>query len=176
MSGQSNDLQNSLDMLLSFCKYLYEEERRRSERFHAAIKTYIVIIGATLGGVTAVLKWAGINYESLQFENQHVVASLFLVSLSLAFISILLSFVLTVLVIKGWRIERLCDAEDFVLQVSENLSHQDMCEKIISCYAVAASRNAEVNEKKYRIFHGASLSYRIGMLFLVISVLLYTFI
>lgn len=168
--GSQNALDDgSLESLRCFCQYLYEEEQRRSERFHSATKTYLIFIGVTLGGVSAALKWLGLDAGPDKMTAEAMLGSVYAVSLLLAFLSLLVSFGFAVSVIKGWKIERLYNPEEFVLVASNSPSHHDLCEKIVVCFAVAATRNARVNDKKSRVFAGASLAYRVSIVFLLIA-------
>lgn len=157
-----------LESMVEYTRYLYEEEKQRSERFHLAVKTYVVFVGATIAGLVTGSKWLGVSPAGILSSSALSLIEILVeatVVISLLLLSV--SFVFSVLVIKGWKIERLCDAQLFSLQSSFKANNVDLLETIVSNFAVAASRNAIVNDNRGKLLAWASLFYRIALLFIL---------
>jgi hypothetical protein len=171
--SSSNEDKNALKVLADYSKYLYEEELKRSERYHGAMKTYLVFISLTFSGTIAIAKWLEIH-PAIFFAKVMILPKMLLagfIFLALAFL--VASFIFTILVIKVWRTERLCSPKLFALETSNELKEDKLTERIISNYVIAAERNGQVNEQKGQLLASASILYRIGLCFLLCAAITY---
>jgi hypothetical protein len=165
-----------LKTLADYSKYLYEEEVNRAERYHSAMKTYLVFIGSTFTATLGLAKWLGIapaNFHQMSSNPIGIMLGIFVIVALTCFVA---SFMFTILVIKVWRTERLCYPKIFALEVSTESSETVLMEKIISNYVVAAERNGVVNDKKGKHLAIASVSYRIGLCAFLFAAICYWFI
>ena len=167
------DNKEVLQRLIEYARYLYEEEVKRAERFHNATKTYLVFICATFAGTIGTLKWLDIQPSKLlplKFTiRDWALGGIFIFALLI----ILLSFILTILVVKTWRTERLCDPHEFFAATVNSTNERHVLELILSNFLVAAQKNGKVNDKKGILLAAASQTYHIGLLLLIIGGIIY---
>lgn len=161
----------NIDLLLNYARYLYENELARTDKLNDTSKTYIVFISSTFTVLLAGLTWIGFD----QFAKQIDIASSFrnvaLLAVFAASITFLvLSFIFVVLSVKIRSFERLCEPLDF-LGHSEN-NHPDAVKKdMMANFAVATTRNYDVNQSKARWLFRALMMYLFAfVLFLVFAV------
>lgn len=155
--------------LLEYCKYIYEEEHQRTNRLNNAVKIYLTFLTITLGiGILKIVPLAEIKNLLKSVSSLNPIGPyLELIALSLFYLSAILfgfSFIFTILVLKIWRFERLCDPKDTALKSISLGSENQLLSLITADYTVAANRNYLINEKKARLLSRA--------LFCLISALL----
>jgi len=165
-----------LDELRDYSRYLYEEELNRSERFHGAMKTYLLFIGSTLAGSVATIKWLNLSPLMIKRPSLSFFELLLNIGLLTALLLLIAAFTFAVLVIKGWKTERLCEPKEFILTSSMIGKKTKLLESIISNYAIAAERNGKVNDKRSTFLFLASGFYRIGLVLILICGILFIFI
>jgi hypothetical protein len=153
-----------------YLRYLYEAEERRSERFHAATQTYLLFIGSTFAGTLGALEWLDLKPSRMVMLGAAGVAVAIL--LIAALIVLVVSFVLTVLVIKVWPKERLCLAPEFVLRTG-TFNRESFQAAVIANFAIATDRDSRSNDRKGAVLGAASVTYRIALLLLMVAGLLY---
>jgi len=165
----------ALKSLIEHAKYLYEEEVRRGERFHNAVKTYLVFMLSTFTVNLGAIKLT--NISSLGFSHilpvrDLVIGGFFGVSI----IATAVSFVLLILVIKTWRTERICGTpREFYSTLVNATDEASIFQGILRDFLVAAEKNARVNDKKGKLLFLAARTYYSGVFFLAIGGTLYVY-
>lgn len=162
-----------LEKLVEYCKYLYEEEKARTIGLNNAVKVYIAFLTITLGmGVFGVLPVERIsillNGTSIDSTYKYVKVS----GVVLFYVSVLLffsSFIFTILVLKVWKFERLCNPKQTALKSVFIETENKMLSVIIADYVIAANRNYEINEKKAKLLSKALFSLVGGLILFSIS-------
>ena len=157
--------------LHDYCRHMYEEEKDRSQRLNDAVKVYLGFTSFIVG--IGALKLVTVDQLAALFKVQALPVAAAVLSTRIGTMLFFVSFALfaasavcTILVLKVWRFERLCDPEHLVVRTAIMESEMDLLSSMVADYAVAANRNYEVNERKAKL-----LSY--GLLFLMCAVLLF---
>lgn len=161
--------------LIDYSKYLYEEEIRRQDRFHNAVKTYLVFMLSTFTANLGVIKYLTINQSGFFHSNMPIrdIAIGWIFGLSL--LTITISFIFLVLVIKTWKTERLCVPNEFVQSIITLTDETIALQQIMINYHVATERNSKVNDEKGKFLSLAAKWYHGGVLLMVIGGFLYVY-
>lgn len=160
---------NHILRLHDYFKYMYEEERHRSEKLNSASNTYLVFITFAFTFTTGLLNWTGNPFGDLLSKNATLIQSILLVVVCFALILIFMSLILTILVVKVYRFERLCNPKDFAVETADINDESLILTSIISHYIVATERNYKVNNTKANFLSYGLKAYVIGFTLLVIS-------
>lgn len=159
-----------LDEMKLYAQYLYEEEVRRSERLHAVTKTYLIFIGSTFAGTLTLIDWLELTPSTVGAFTSTIYSMITTIILFVALIALTISLLSTIMVIKIWRIERLCHPMKLLLAFPSTHSTQhELLNTIIHNYISAATHNATANDSKGKLMSFASISYRISLIALVMS-------
>ena len=139
-----------LEKLLDYCKFSYNEEKERRETLDKTMRIYLTALGFAIGVVilklTSIEKISALIQENSGLgQNTQLLFNAFFI---VAMILFSMSFIFTLLVVKMWNRERLCDPEYFVTKAASMETINSLLSDIIADYAVAANRNHTVNEKK----------------------------
>lgn len=157
--GQEFHAATSLDLMLEYSRYLYENELARTDKLNDTSKTFILFISSTFTVLLAGLTWVGVDVLSKQTDTIYnpanlAAASLFLVSV----LALVLAFVFVVLSVKIRSFERLCDPLQFVSANGDKST--DLIKKDITAnYTVATARNYKVNARKAWWLFNALFAY-----------------
>lgn len=168
------DIQNIdrdiLIILLDYCKYIYEEEKTRANLLNNTVKIYLAFLTFALGlGVWKMMPidkaFLYINRSPHYLNHYYIFKCFFILSLFLFF----LSFIFTILVLKVWKFERLCDPKERAINSVFTKNPNKILSIIISDYIVAANRNYEINEKKAKLLSKAVFSLLSGLILLLLT-------
>nr|VFK54364.1 MAG: hypothetical protein BECKTUN1418D_GA0071000_102220 [Candidatus Kentron sp. TUN]VFK59912.1 MAG: hypothetical protein BECKTUN1418F_GA0071002_11912 [Candidatus Kentron sp. TUN]VFK68915.1 MAG: hypothetical protein BECKTUN1418E_GA0071001_11892 [Candidatus Kentron sp. TUN] len=120
--------------MVEYTKYLYEEEKERTEKFHSATKIYLFFIASTIAGLGGVLQWFGLKPLHLQQSGTTIIEMVvFLLLISSSF-TLVLSFIFASLILKGWQVERLYYPKKFITLQSMILERKNLMEAILSIF------------------------------------------
>jgi len=147
-----NEQKNIQDILVrqhDYFQYLFEQEQKRAASIVSGAKVYIAFLVFILGSIF--LKVITPEQILSLFSNSDISSTskfigIFLVVLSAMALTAALLF--TILVLKVWFYERLCDP---IERFKDTLTMKDEVEvlsKAISDFAVAISRNNLINNKR----------------------------
>ena len=147
-----NEQENIRDILVrqhDYFQYLFEQEQKRAVSIVGGAKVYIAFLVFILGSIF--LKVITPEQILTLFSNSNISSGakfigIFLVVLSAIALTAALLF--TILVLKVWFYERLCDP---IERFKDTLTMRDEVEvlsKAISDFAVAISRNNRINNKR----------------------------
>jgi hypothetical protein len=155
--------------LIEFSKYLYQEEIKRSDRFSNAVKTYLIFTMTTFtvnfGAVKLINNSFSGFFTGITSFKETLVGAFFFTSL----ISNLLAFLFTILVIKTWRTEGICNPMRLYTTLSELQDDRYLLKEILIDFLVAAQLNAEVNDSKAKFLSLAAKTYFLGVFLLVMG-------
>ena len=173
-TGSISEDKEFLEKLLDYCKYLYEGEKERRDVLNKTMRIYLAALGFAIGVV--ILKLTNIDKISALIQEtsvhgqniQIIIIALFVV----AAILFVLSFIFTLLVVKMWDRERLCDPESFVTKSASMETINTLLSSVIADYAVAANRNHNINEKKALLLSRALYSFLTSVLIFSITYIL----
>lgn len=157
-----------LNRLAEYCKYLYEEEKERTERLERKVNVFAVALGGSF--VAVFLKLPVGKMPSILDVTQlqgFIVTILFSISLLLFFLSSFFTF----LVYKVREFERLSDPKKMALKTQSMTHEVDILSAMIADYTVATNLNHKINEDKARHLSFALLCL-LGALFLVVITLI----
>jgi len=153
-----------LSRLLEYVKYLYEEENERRDVLNNTTKiflgTYAFVVGVGLIKIIAIenlppillyISNGPIGGKYIAF----VATAMFLLSGGL----FCASFLFTVLVVKIWKRERLCDPQQFVFRSMQMSDEPRLLSAIVADFVVATNRNHRINEQKARLLSKALFSF-----------------
>ncbi len=153
-----------LSQLAEYARYLYEEENKRRDVLNRTTKIFLACFGAvasiglakpaaleaapaTLARLAAVPPW-GLHVALLG-------AALLLASAGL----LCASFIFTILVLKMWKWERLCDPRQLAIRAMTMPGESHLLSAMVADYVVAANRNHGINEQKARLLSKALFSF-----------------
>ncbi|MEW6609535.1 MAG: hypothetical protein AB1414_19175 [bacterium] len=160
---------NILDRLADYCKYLYEEEKERTERIEKKVNIFAIALGGSLIGVLLKFPiWKAYSEINVD-DNQGVLITILVITSIILF---LLSSLFSFFVYKVRKFERLTDpkkmAEKTILMENES----DILSTIIADYTIATNRNHEINNKKVRHLSYALLSLFVALILFITSLLI----
>lgn len=163
-NGSLAEDKDLLARLAEYVKYLYEEENERRDVLNNTTKiflgTFAFVVSVGLVKIAAIEKLPsmilGLSNGTLAGKYIALVCTLLLLaSVGLFFAS----FLFTVLVVKMWKRERLCDPQGFVFRAMTMSDEARLLSAIVADYVVAANRNHRINEQKARLLSKALLSF-----------------
>lgn len=163
-NGSLAEDKDLLARLAEYVKYLYEEENERRDVLNNTTKIFLgtfgFVISVGLAKITAIEKLPSmiLGISSSAPAGKYIAlagALLLLASVGL----FLASFLFTLLVVKIWKRERLCDPQGFVFRAMTMPDEARLLSAIIADYVVAANRNHRINEQKARLLTRALLSF-----------------
>lgn len=158
--------------LLEYCKYLYEEEKERTSRIEKKIDIFSLFLG---GGVLVSLILP-IDKIQLIFNNGIINQPLGMFLVTFYFVTLFmffLSFIFTIRIYKVQKFERPSDTKIIVSRSMNMKDLNDFLSTIIADYAIAAARNHDINDNKADYLSKALLYFLMGVVFTVISIILY---
>ncbi|MEW6444283.1 MAG: hypothetical protein AB1640_25340 [bacterium] len=160
--------------LAEYIKYLYEEENERRDVLNNTTKIFLGTFGFVVS--VGVAKIASIEKlpSMIQGLSNRAPAGEYiaLTSILLLFAAaglLFASFLFTVLVVKMWKRERLCDPQRFVFRAMTMSNEARLLSAIVADYVVAANRNHRINEQKARLLSRALLSFISGFIVFVVT-------
>ena len=159
--------------LLEYCKYLYEEEKERTNRLNDAVKVYIAFLTFILG--VGAFKILTIDKLQQLLKNSPTNRTFVIFGVVLFAISVLAfftSFVFTILILRIWRFERLSNPRKISIKATFMENQNDLLSVIIADYIVACDRNHNINNNKASFLSRALFFLITGLVFLVISLLI----
>lgn len=164
-----------LKQLIEHAKYLYEEEIKRADRFHNAVKTYLVFILPTFPVTLGAIKF--INSNPTGFFNLNLPVRDLVIGgiLGVSLLMTVVSFIFSISVIKTWKTERLCKPKEFYAKALNFTDEKYILQEILIDFLVATEKNADVNNKKGRLLSLSAKMYHISILFLVFGGILYVY-
>ena len=148
MNGQ----EGTRDLLVrqyEYFQYLFEQEQKRAASIVGGAKVYIAFIVFILG--STILKLVTPDKIITLFSRSETWSGAQLIGISLVAASgaaMTIAVVFTILVLKVWRYDRLCDP---LRRFAETLTMEDELEVLSKCIldlAVATSRNNHINNKR----------------------------
>lgn len=157
----------------NYFQYLFEQEQKRAASIVNGAKIYIAFLIFILGSIF--LKVITPDKILILFSTTYISFVIKLIGIILVLLtalSLTISVIFTILVLKVWFYERLCDP---IERFQETLIMKDEIEvlsKSISDFAVAISRNNQINNKRSEyLTHG--LNYLLAGTFLSIITLFF---
>ena len=157
-----------LNHLAEYCKYLYEEEKQRTERLERKVNVFAVALGGSFVAVFLKLPVGKMKYDLDVSQPQGLIIAILLAVSLLLFI---LSSLFTFLVYKIREFERLSDPKKMAIK-TQSMTHEiDMLSAMIADYTVATNKNHVINNNKARHLSYALLCLLGALLFVVITLL-----
>ena len=171
MPEQLNQIDRDiLVRLLEYCKYLYEAEKERTSNLNNSVKVYI----AFLTFILSVGAFKTLSIEKLvsllkkaSVDRTFAVFGIALFALSV--LSLFISFVFTILILRIWRFERLSNPLVTAIRSVYMETENELLSALIANYIVASNRNHNINDQKAKLLSYALFSLIIGLALLVIS-------
>lgn len=143
-----------------YFQYLFEQEQKRAASIVAGAKMYIAFLVFILGSIFLKVitadKIIGL-FNSSSIPQWEKVLGISLTVLSA--IALLIALIFTILVLKVWSYDRLCNPVNRLKDTIYMTDEIEVLSKSISDFAVATSRNNEINNKRAQF-----LSYALGFL------------
>ncbi len=147
-----NEQENIRDLLVrqhEYFQYLFEQEQKRAASIVGGAKVYIAFLVFILGSI--ILKAITPGKIVSLFSKSDINSGAKLIGISLVVLSataLTAAVLYTILVLKVWLYERLCDP---IERFQETLTMSDEVEvlsKALSDFAIAISRNNHINNKR----------------------------
>lgn len=166
--GKTRDL---LVRQYEYFQYLFEQEQKRAASIVGGAKVYIAFLVFILGSIF--LKVITPEKILILFCNSPIGSGARLIGISLvmlAAIALSAAVFFTILVLKVWFYDRLCDP---IERFQETLAMQDEVEvlsKSISDFAVATSRNNRINNRRAEYLTLGFSCLLIGTLLSIIAI------
>jgi hypothetical protein len=167
-SGTKDDGQ--LVRLHDYFKYLYEEEKHRTEHLNSATNTYLVFITFAFTFTVGLFNWLYPQVDAMFFGKITIIQSILLAGLIISIVLIIVSLVFTILVVKVRRFERLCIPKEFAKEASGMVGENEIINSITSHFIVAVEKNYQVNNAKAKFLAYGLRTYIFGFLLLLISI------
>lgn len=159
-----------LSRLAEYCKYLYEEEKQRTERLERKVNVFTVALGGSFVAVLLKLPSERIlSFTDISQPTAIVVCIPFAISL----LFFILSSFYTFLVYKVRKFERLSNPKEMAKKVQSMRKEVEFLSAMIADYTVATNKNHDINENKARYLSYALLCLLGALLFIIIYVLLF---
>lgn len=172
-SGEQEPAQSQceiLNRLADYCKYLYEEEKQRTERLERKVNVFTVALGG--GFVAVLLKLPSERIFSFTDFSQPT-ALVVCIPFAISLLLFLLSSFYTFLVYKVRKFERLSNPKEMARKAQSMTDEAEFLSALIADYTVATNKNHDINENKARHLSYALLCLLGALLFIIISVLLF---
>lgn len=167
MRTEQNKFQKQLH---NYTKYLYEEEKHRTEYLNTATNTYLAFITFSFSFAAGVLYWLIPQLDGIALNALTLAQTLGLIGLAGAILLLTLALVFTVLVVKVRAFERLCVPEEFAEEASQHGDEEKLVNAITANYVVATERNFAINNRKTMYLAYALQSYITGFVLFIVSV------
>ncbi len=132
-----------------YFQYLYEQEQKRTVSIVTGAKVYIAFLVFILGSIF--LEVITADKILKLFNNSSVPQWEKIIGVSLAILSamaLLIALIFTIFVLKVWAYDRLCNPVDRLKNTIFMNNEVEVLSKSISDFAVATSRNNEINNKR----------------------------
>lgn len=175
MNNELNQIDKNIQVrLLEYCKYLYEEEKERKNNLNDSVKTYIVFLTFILG--VGVLKILPLEKLILLLKNKSINQNFIIFSIivfSLSIFIFFISLIFTILILKTWKFERPSDPKITTLKSVCMENENELLSSIIADYIIACNRNHAINDKKAKLLSYALFSLITGMIFFIVSLLIF---
>lgn len=165
-SSQFN--KEALIKIFEYSKYLYEEEKSRTERIEKKVNIFTMFLGGSFLGILTFLSPEKLvkSFNGSIIEKQ-IVITIF-VTYYASFLLFLCSAVFIILVYKVLDFEWLCNPEKRISKLAENEEHV-VLDTIIADFVVTANRNHELNDKKAKWLAKAIFFLLIGLILWAVS-------
>lgn len=169
--NEIDKVRNLLIRQYEYFQYLFEQEQKRAASIVGGAKVYIAFLVFILGSIFLKV----ITPEKIidLFSNSAIEPTAKLVGISLimlAAIALSAAIVFTILVLKVWFYERLCDP---IERFEETITMKDELEvlsKSICDFAVAISRNNSINNKRAEYLTRSLNCLLIGTLLSILAI------
>lgn len=162
--------QEILSRLAEYCKYLYEEEKGRTERLEKKVNIFSVALGGSFVAVFLKLPVGRMSaFINFSQPNAFIATVLLFVSLLLFIMSSFFTF----LVYKVRKFERLSDPKQMAAKAQAMTDEVEMLSAIIADYTVATNKNHDINDAKARHLSYALLCLVSALLLIVVSLVLF---
>jgi hypothetical protein len=160
-----------------YFQYLYEQEQKRAASIIGGAKVYIgflvFIIGAIfLKVITADKIIQLFNNSSIPLWSKIVGISFILLS----GFSLIIAFLFTILVLKVWSYERLCNPTERFKETISMTNQLEVLSKCLSDFAIVTSRNNKINNKRAKYLSYALAFLLAGSLFALVTSTIINFI
>jgi hypothetical protein len=144
---------NILTRQKDYFQYLYEQEQKRAASIIGGAKVYIGFLVFIVGSISLKVitpdKLAELfNNNVIPFWSKMVGISFILLS----GLSLLISLLFTILVLKVWSYERLCNPTERFKETISMTNQLEVLSKCLSDFAIAASRNNIINNCTRNLF------------------------
>lgn len=173
-----NQDRNFLLRLTEYFKYIYEEENKRRDILNNTTKIYLgafaFVVGIGIAKIETMEKLTSmVKILSDSIPGGHYVSLLGTFLFIFSAILFFVSFVFTMLVVKMWKRERLCDPQEFVFRAMAMSNENRLLSAIIADYVVATNRNHWINEQKAKLLSQALLSLISSIIIFAITLTLF---
>jgi hypothetical protein len=177
LAQDTGSIQGDRDLLArlaEYVKYLYEEENERRDVLNNTTKIFLgtfgFVVSIGLAKISAIEKLplmiAGLSSRAPAGAYIALAGILLLLAATGLFFA---SFLFTVLVVKMWKRERLCDPQRFVFRAMTMPCEARLLSAMVADYVVAANRNHRINEQKARLLSRGLLSFISGFIVFVVT-------
>lgn len=168
LSDLSKDI---LLRLLEYCRYLYDEEKERTNRIEKKIDVFkIYLSGGVL--VSLILPFGEVHSFVAKGVTIHPLGTIITSFYALSIFMFLSSFVFTVLIYKVEQFESPAESSRLVDRALSAKDEQEFISTIIADYSIAASRNHIINDKKAVYLSKAFFSFFMAVILVIVSLLL----
>lgn len=166
-----NEVDNDiLERLLEYCKYLYEEEKERTDRIEKKLNIFTFVLGGSVLGVLML----PIGKLSMLLSNPNEGVLVFVVLLfSASILLFLFSSIFTILVYKVRRFEMPSDPKIATIKSISMESKKDLLSAIIADYSIATNRNHDINDKKASHLSKALIFLLAGLVSFALSLFIF---
>jgi hypothetical protein len=151
---------------LEYCKYLYEEEDKRTNSLNNTVKAYFTVLTFTIGLLS--FKAGSLKDANLQVSKPSIDS---IVLLGISLFLLFLSLILSILVLKMRKYERLTDPERVFIKAQFLKTEGDFINSMMADFSVATNRNYTMNQQKVKLLIYALIFYLAGIIFLLGSLL-----
>ncbi len=173
----SDEIHKVLVRQNDYFRYLYEQELQRSERIVNGAKVYIALLVFVIGSITLKV----VPYDKIRALAETCSVPALGVALGWGLVGasavvLTASIVLSILVLKVWDYERLCDPSRRLIEMIEMKSEADALSKSISDFVVATGTNFEVNNRRAKCLSLALVCLISGLLLSLLTLAYLNFI
>ena len=169
-----NDQERNRDLLVrqyEYFQYLFEQEQKRAVSIVGGAKVYIAFIVFILGSIF--LKLITPDKVIALFSNSAVWSGARLIGITMVMLSIValtVAVVFTILVLKVWFYDRLCDPMERFVETLAMRDELEVISKSITDFAVATSRNNRINNERAEYLARGLNCLLIGTLLSIITI------
>lgn len=146
---KQDDTKNVLIRQHDYFQYLFEQEQRRAASIVGGAKVYIAFLVFVLSSV--LLKILAADKIALFYESDNVglaTKAFGGIIILAAGAALTTSIVFTILVLKVWSYDRLCDPIERLKSTLSMKNELEVLSKSINDFAVSISRNNRINNKR----------------------------